>query len=326
MNNDSTLPYEVRGPTFSATPLAYVNGTIVSLARTGVTAATQGLNYGTGVFEGIRAYWDESTEALNIIRLREHWERFAASCRFLRLEVEASIEQLIGATVKLLQENRYRGDVYIRPIAHKLQLLPGAGFGVKLRGISTALAIYVLPMSSSGTPTAIRCAVSSWRRIPDNSVPACAKITGSYVNIALAVDEVQDAGYDDAILLNVRGTVAEASTSNIFVVRKGQLNTPSVSAGILEGITRRCIAEIAGRDGIPFIERDIARSELYSADEVFLTGTGCEVVPVVEIDGRAIGYGSIGPLTATLVQKYHAAVRGDDTTYAHWITPVFIPR
>jgi branched-chain amino acid aminotransferase len=318
--------YNVQGPIYSATPLAYANGAIVPLEHVGFTAATQGLNYGTGVFEGIRAYWDETTGNLNIIRLREHWERFATSCRFLRLEVEESIDHLIATTVKLLQENRYRGDVYIRPIAHKLQLLPGTGFGVKLKGISTALTIYVVPMPSSGIPTAIRCAVSSWRRIPDSSIPARAKITGSYVNVALAVDEAQTAGYDDAILLNVRGTVAEASTANVFAVQKGQLHTPYASADILEGITRRCVAEIAERNRIPFVERDIARSELYSSEEVFLTGTGCEVVPVVEIDGRVIGCGIAGPLTTALAQKYGAAVRGEDTAYSHWITPASIPK
>lgn len=312
----------LRGPAFPATPYAYYQDRIVPYGCVGFTAGTQGLNYGTGVFEGIRAYWDETAGRLHVVKLREHLERFAASAKLLHLDLGQSVDALAEATQELLVQNAYRGDTYIRPIAHKLQLLPGTGFGVRLRGLTTALSIYALPMPSRSAIEGVRCLVSSWRRIPDVSLPARAKITGSYANIALAVDEAHAAGYDDAILLNTRGNIAEASTANVFLVRDGRLVTPHPGADILAGITRGCVLEMADANGDVVVERDVARSELYAADEVFLTGTGCELVPVTEVDGRPVGDGAVGPVARRYARQYRDAVLGRDEIHGRWLTTV----
>ncbi len=312
----------VSGPLFPATPYVYFQGGLVRQEDAALTLGTQALNYGTGVFEGIRGYWDEGRSSLLVVKLREHFARFLASAKVLRLDVTESVDELVAATEELLRRNGHRGDTYIRPIAFKLRLLPGTGFGVKLRGLSTAVAIYALPMPSGRLSGGVRCLVSSWRRVPDASIPSGAKITGSYANIALAVDEAQQAGCDDAILLNTRGTVAEASTANVFLRKNGVLLTPPTSADILAGITRDCVLELAAAAGEPVVEREIARSELYSADEVFLTGTGCELVPVLSIDDRVIGDGTPGPATDSYAGRYRAAVSGRDENFASWLTSV----
>jgi branched-chain amino acid aminotransferase len=299
----------------------YHNGQIVRYDEVSFTPAVQGLHYGTGVFEGIRAYWDGTTGKAHVVQARKHWERFQDSARLLRLDVPISVDELVDITLDLLRRNAYRGDVYLRPLAHKLSIEPGGSFGVGLRNVSTAFSVYLVPMPGHPTGRRIRCAVSSWRRVPDTSIPARAKITGSYVNIALAIDEARSGGYDDAILLNQHGTVAEASTANVFVVRGGQLITPSADADILSGITRSCAIELAHQElGKVVAERPVLRSELYTADEVFLTGTGCELVGVGEIDGRPIGNGAVGPITARLADAYAGAVRGVAPRYTHWLT------
>ncbi|HEV8555473.1 MAG TPA: branched-chain amino acid transaminase [Actinophytocola sp.] len=312
----------LRGPAFAATPWTYHQGHVVAYDSVGFTVATQGLNYGTGVFEGIRAYWDPRAHSLHVVKLREHLERFAASARLLHLDLGATVAELSDASTELLVRNGYRGDTYLRPIAHTLQFLPGTAFGVRLRGISTATSIYALPMPAGIGIEGVRCLVSSWRRVPDESLPARAKITGSYANLALAVDEATSAGCDDAILLNTKGTVAEASTANVFLARDGQLITPHLGADILAGITRGCVIELAATEGDTVVEREVPRSELYSADEIFLTGTGCELVPVIAIDGRSVGDGSVGPVTRRYLQRYRDAVHGRDDSLAGWLTTV----
>ncbi|MEE1938782.1 branched-chain amino acid transaminase [Streptomyces sp. TRM 70361] len=310
-------------PTAAATPWLYLDGDFVRMSEVRLTPSIQALNYGTGVFEGIRAYWNSAQQELYALRLRDHYERFADSCGFLRLDLPASADELVDVTVDLLRRNGHRGHTYIRPLAYKRSFEPGVPFGVKLRGVTTSLSLHTVPMGSTVSGLGLRCGVSSWRRIPDTSLPARAKITGGYANNALAVDEVHAAGFDEAILLNQAGTVAEASTSNVFLVRRGELVTPPPSADILEGITRACVTELARDElGTVPVERAVARSELYTADEVFLTGTGIEIQPVCEVDGRKVGRGVPGPVTTRLRELYHRAVRGEDDRYRHWLTPV----
>jgi branched-chain amino acid aminotransferase len=283
---------------------------------------TQGLHYGTGVFEGIRCYAAEGGESL-IFKAREHYERLHASCRLLRLDLPYSPGELVDVTRELILRNELAGDAYIRPVVCKLALEPGTPFGVRLSGVSTAVTVLALPMGDYSKAEGIRCGVSSWRRVPDTSLPARAKITGAYANNALAVDEATAAGYDDAIMLDQRGAVAEASTSNVFVVRSGHVATPGPDTDILLGLTRAAVIRIlADEAGISVGERTIPRSELHTADEVFLTGTGCQIVPVVEIDGRPIGDGAPGPITTLVREVYRQAVRGADPRYRHWNTPV----
>jgi branched-chain amino acid aminotransferase len=193
---------------------------------------------------------------------------------------------------------------------------------VNLKG-ETELSIFTVPMGNYVELTGLKVCVSSWRRTPDNAIPARAKCTGSYVNTALAVDEAHMAGYDDAIFLTQDGQVSEASAANIFLLRKGQLITPPVTADILEGITRDAVMELAGKElGIPVIEREVGRTELYAADEVFLSGTGFQIAPVVEVDDRPVGTGSIGPVAERLQELYFKAARGEWEEYADWTVAI----
>ncbi|MEW6637052.1 MAG: branched-chain amino acid transaminase, partial [Actinomycetota bacterium] len=283
-----------------------------------LSPATHALNYGTGVFEGIRAYWNERKGTLQVLKMREHYERFEKSCRVLHIELPHTVDELCEITLEILRRNAPREDTYIRPLAYKAT----ESIGVKL-ALEPELSIFTVPMGNYVELTGLRCVVSSWRRTPDNAIPARAKLTGSYINTALAVDAAHRAGYDEAIFLTQDGFVSEASAANIFLVRKGGLITPPVTADILEGITRDAVMELAERElGMKTEERDVGRTELYAADEVFLTGTGFQIAPVVEIDDRPIGTGSIGPIAERLQELYFRAARGDWDAYAGWTVPV----
>ncbi|GHF30982.1 branched-chain amino acid transaminase [Streptomyces griseoluteus] len=284
---------------------------------------TQGLHYGTGVFEGIRSYAAADGDEALLFKAKEHYERLHASCRLLRLDLPYSPDELVEVSRELVRRNGLTGDAYLRPLVYKLALEPGTPFGVRLSGVSTSVTILAMPMGDYSRAEGIRCAVSSWRRVPDASLPARAKITGAYANNALAVDEATAAGYDDAIMLNQGGSVAEASTANVFVVRSGEVATPGPDSDILLGLTRAAVMRIiADETGVSVTERAVPRSELHTADEVFLTGTGCQIVPVTEIDGRPVGDGTPGPLTTRVREVYRRAVRGADPRYRHWTTSV----
>jgi branched-chain amino acid aminotransferase len=296
----------------------YHGGEFVRLGDVRLSPATNALNYGTGVFEGIRAYWSESRGTMQVLKMREHYERFEKSCRMLRIDLQHTIDDLCEITLEILRRNTPREDTYIRPLAYKA----AASVGVKL-SVEDELSIFTVPMGNYVELTGLRCCVSSWRRTPDTAIPARGKLTGSYINTALAVDEAQRAGFDDAIFLTQDGHVSEASAANIFLLRKGGLVTPPVTADILEGITRDAVMELAERElGMPVDKRDIDRTELYAADEVFLTGTGYQIAPVVEIDGRPIGAGEMGPVAGRLQELYFKAARGDNPDYADWTVAV----
>jgi branched-chain amino acid aminotransferase len=296
----------------------YHGGEFVRMGDIRLSPATHALNYGTGVFEGIRAYWNEGRGALQVLKLREHYERFEKSCRMLRIELPHTVEELCEVTLEILRRNAPREDTYIRPLAYK----SAASVGVKL-AVEEELSIFTVPMGNYVELTGLRCCVSSWRRTPDTAIPARGKLTGSYINTALAVDEAQRAGYDDAIFLTQDGHVSEASAANIFLLRKGGLITPPVTADILEGITRDAVMELAEKElGMPVDKRDVDRTELYAADEVFLTGTGYQIAPVVEVDGRPIGTGEMGPVAGRLQELYFEAARGDNPNYDHWTVAV----
>jgi branched-chain amino acid aminotransferase len=305
---------------FSATGAewCYHGGEFVRLGDIRLSPATHALNYGTGVFEGIRAYWNERRGTLQVLKLREHYERFEKSCRMLRVQLPHTVDELCDITLEVLRRNAPREDTYIRPLAYKA----AASVGVKL-AVEDELSIFTVPMGNYVELTGLRCCVSSWRRTPDTAIPARGKFTGSYINTALAVDEAQRAGFDDAIFLTQDGHVSEASAANIFLLRKGGLITPPVTADILEGITRDAVMELAEKElGMPVDKRDVDRTELYAADEVFLTGTGYQIAPVVEIDGRQVGSGEIGATASRLQEMYFDAARGDNPAYEHWTVAV----
>ncbi|MFF1686454.1 MULTISPECIES: branched-chain amino acid transaminase [unclassified Streptomyces] len=302
--------------------LAYHDGEFVTLAEATVPVTTQALQYGTGVFEGIRAYVQEDG-GLAVFRGHDHYRRLLKSSRTLRIEVGRDVDQLSELTAELLRRIGPTSDMYIRPLAFKKSLLPGTPPGVQLAGVSDALTINAFRMGSYTDRGGIRVAISSWRRPESGVLPVRAKVTGGYVNNALAVDEARAAGYDDAILLNSRGQVAEASTSNVFAVIRGRLVTPPVTADLLEGITRDTVVTLATELlGVDTDFHDLGREDLSNADEVFLTGTGAEIVPVTEIGGRPVGDGVPGPLTTALMTAYHDVVRGKDQRYRHWLQTV----
>jgi branched-chain amino acid aminotransferase len=297
---------------------AYHGGELVRVGDIRLSPATHALNYGTGVFEGIRAYWNEKRGTLQVLKMREHYERFERSCRLLRIELPNTVEELCEVTLEILSRNAPRKDTYVRPLAYKA----AESVGVNLKG-ETELSIFTVPMGNYVELTGLKVCVSSWRRTPDNAIPARAKCTGSYVNTALAVDEAHMAGYDDAIFLTQDGQVSEASAANIFLIRKGQLITPPVTADILEGITRDAVIELAGKElGMPVIEREVGRTELYAADEVFLSGTGFQIAPVIEVDDRPVGTGSIGPVAECLQELYFKAARGEWEEYSGWTVAI----
>jgi branched-chain amino acid aminotransferase len=300
----------------------YFGGQYMPLHEARVGILTHALHYGTGVFEGIRAHWDEAGQDLFLMRPLEHFERWKRNCGILRIEVPATTEQLCAIAVQLLRRNRLRTDVYIRPLAYK---------SAERVGVSPddrdAFAMVALPFGEYlHSDMGLHATVSSWRRIEDNAIPARGKICGAYVNSALASDDARRAGFDEAILLNESGQVAEGSTSNIFMVRRGRLITPPVTENLLEGITRNSVMELAEREiGLTPFERPIDRSELYVADELFLTGTAVGIAPVVRVDHRPVKDATVGPVTSQLRHLYIEAVHGRLRDYGKWLVPVYRP-
>ncbi len=304
--------------------LAYFGGQIVPMGEANVSVATHGLNYGTGCFEGIRAYWNAEQEQLYVLKLREHYERFANSRRMLKMQSRESIDELCEITVDLLRRQNFRQDVYIRPLAYKASRT----IKLTLSSLEDAVTIFAFPMGNYvDISSGLHVGISSWRRVSGNAIPVRAKTVGAYVNSALAIDEATAAGYDEAIFLTDSGYVSEGSSCNLFLVRRGQLSTPRTADDILEGITRNAVIDMAERElGIQTRERAIDRTELYDADEIFLTGTGVQISPVTKIEGRAIGSGQPGPITMELQRRYLNAVRGNDPNYTTWCTPVYPAR
>ena len=300
---------------------AFFRGEFVPLREANVNVMTHGFNYGTAVFEGIRAYWNADEEQLFALELIAHYRRIHSSARLLMMDVTQSPEELADITVELLRRDGLREDVYIRPIVYKSSEL----IGVRLHNLESEITIFGVPFGQYiDTDSGIRAQVSSWRRVDDNAIPARGKITGAYVNSALAKSEAQLNGYDEAIVLTADGHVSEGSAENLFIVKGGVLITPPVTDNILEGITRRRLMEIARADhGAEVVERSIDRTELYGADEVFLCGTGAQISPVIEIDRRAIGSGRPGDLTRKLSTTYFDAVRGRLPAYRDWLTPIY---
>jgi branched-chain amino acid aminotransferase len=252
------------------TGTAYLDGGFVPFADAKVSIATHALQYGTGVFEGIRAYWNAAQEQLFVFRLREHFERMTNSCAIVRIELPGNPDDLSAIVVELLRRNSFRSDVYIRPLAYKA----GRIVKVTLHGIRDGFGIYAFPMGGYLSTGGLAAHTVSWRRISDEAIPARAKVTGAYVNTALAVDEATDRGAEEAIFLTAGGHVSEGGGSNLYMVRDGTLVTPPVTDDILEGITRHTIVALAKELGYPVAQRSIDRTELFVADEIFFCGTG----------------------------------------------------
>ena len=301
-------------------PYAYFNGDFVPLSQAKVSIMTHALNYGTGCFEGIRGNWNAEEECLYIFRLREHYERLERSCKILKIKLPHGPEELSRITVELVKRNGYREDMYIRPLAYKGQPM----VGVRLHGVEDAFSIFTVPFGNYlDLDKGIRCGTVGWRRVEDSAIPARAKVTGLYINSALAKTEAMENGYDEAIMLTNAGMVSEGSGENIFLIIDGALVTPAPSESILVGITRATVMQLARQElGIPVVERQVAKSELYTAQEVFMTGTAAHLTPILEVDRRTVGNGGIGPITQKLSKLYFEAITGRNKKYIEWCTAV----
>jgi branched-chain amino acid aminotransferase len=298
----------------------FFNGDFLRYRDARIGVMTHALHYGTGCFEGIRAYWAEDVGRLYSFRVPEHYDRLRNSAKILHMRLPYGTADLCEITSELLRRNGYREDVYVRPLCYKAS----EEIGVRLHNLDDGFLIYTTPFGAYvDIEKGIRCMVSTWRRIDDNVAPARAKCTGIYVNSALAKTEAIESGFDEAIMLTHEGHVSEGSAENLFIVRGGVFVTPPASENILEGITRSTLMQLITEEmGLEVQERSIDRSELYVADEMFLCGTGAQVSPVVEVDRRVVGDGEPGPLTSRLQTIYFDICKGRTPKYRDWLTPV----
>ena len=303
--------------------VTYFKGAFVEDDQAKIGVKTHAFNYGTGCFEGIRGYWNEQDEQVYVFRLRDHYARLHRSCRILGIGIEKSVDELCDLTLELVRRNGYREDVYIRPIAYKSSEI----VGVRMHGIEDDLTIFTTPFGKYlPAENGCKCCTSSYRRVDDNAIPARAKVTGIYVNSALAKTEANLNGFDEAIMLTHEGHVSEGSGENIFMAVDGKLVTPASTENILMGITRQVAIDLARAElGLETVERAIDRSELYGADEIFMTGTAAEISPIVEVDRRPIGDGAVGRVSEQLRLLFNDVVRGKVAKYREWCTPVYQP-
>lgn len=294
----------------------WVNGELIEWSKATIHIVSHVVHYGTGVFEGMRAY--ETERGTAIFRLKDHLKRLIYSAKAYRMEIPFSLEELEDACKLIVKANEL-SEAYIRPIAMKdcsVMGIDSMKCPVKVAIAAWSWGKYLGEAYEKGC----KCKTSSWRRIPPNCVPTTAKACGHYLNSQLAKMEAVELGFDEAIMLDVRGFVSEGPGENIFIVKDGRIFTPPPYASILLGITRDTIIRVARDMGYEVYEKDLTLSELYSADEAFFTGTAAEVTPIVEVDGIRIGDGKPGRITRILQKKYEDVVRGRDEKYLDWLT------
>lgn len=302
------------------TQFAFFKGAIVPIEQAKVSIMNHALNYGTGCFEGIRAYWNAEEEQLFVFRMEEHYQRLLQNARMLLMKPKYSAPELGRITVDLLRREGYQTDAYIRPLVYKSNEI----IGVRLHDLNDELSIWSVPYNRYvENEEGAHVGFSSWRRVSDNNVPPRGKITGAYVNSAFIKTEAVQNGYDEALVLNERGYVCEGSAENLFILRGGQLITPPVAEDILEGITRDTVIKIAREElGVQTVERPISRTELYAADEAFFCGTGVQIVAITQVDHRDVANGQMGPVVKALRELYFKVVRGQVAKYRAWCAPV----
>jgi branched-chain amino acid aminotransferase len=295
---------------------AFFEGKIVPLADAKVNIATHGFLYGTAVFSGMRAYWNEEQQSLFVFRPYDHFRRLLHSARIMSMQSLYDEEGLIQLTVDLLKTDNWQQDVYLRPTFYKADM----GIGVRLHNLRDEFSMFVTAFDKYvANDTNAHVTISSWRRIDDNAIPARGKISGAYANSALIKTDANLAGFDEALVLDSNGHISEGSAMNIFMLRDGVLVTPPVTDNILEGITRKSIIELARKDlGLEVVERSIDRTEVFIAEEMFMTGTAAQVTAVTKIDHRPVGAGVMGPITTKLRTMYEDILRGKNKKYLHW--------
>lgn len=304
-------------------PYTFFQKKFVKTEEAKVSIMTNALQYGTAVFGGIRGYYNKRKKFLSIFRMENHYQRLLNALKILGVSIPYSLKELREITIELVKKNKPKTDVYFRPFAYvgSLHLSPNLA-----KDSVFDLALYMIPLGDYlPINKGLSVMVSSWRRISDNSIPARAKISGAYINSALARKEATDRGYDEAIFLTEEGHVSEGSAENLFIVRDGSLITPPRSDDILEGITRRTIIELTKDLKIPIEERRIDRTELYLAEEAFFAGTGVQIAWIAKIDGREIGSSKRGKITAKLQDLFFEIVRGENKKYSQkWCTKIKI--
>ena len=296
----------------------WFDGKYVLTEKAQVPITTHAIHYGTSIFEGIRGYWNN--ENLFIFRLDEHVKRFRRSGQFYNISLNFSDKEMTDAIIGTCRKNKIKNSCYIRPFYFV------GDYGINLHVTEKAptnVAIFTFPFGDLFNKNGITAGVVSWRKFSDSSTPPQAKMGGNYLNSIIATQEAKRNGFDEAILLDQNGNVSEAPGENIFIVREGQLITPSLNSSALEGITRDAIIKI-GRDlDIDVIEREITRSELLMSDEIFLTGTAAEITPIITMDSKKVGNGKVGDITKKMMEEYLDIVMNKNVEYSHWVTPVY---
>lgn len=303
------------------TRFAYFGKQIVPIADAKVSVMTHAFNYGTGVFGGLRGYWNADEEQLYVFRPLDHFKRFLHSASLLRMQLDYTPQSLTDIVTELLRTEGWRENCYIRPLAYKAT----ETIAVRLDALDAAVTIFSLPFGAyTSNETGTHVAFSAWRRVEDNAIPARGKIAGAYVNSALSSTDVRLAGYDEALVLNEDGHVSEMSVANFFIVRDGVAITPPVQSNVLEGIVRRSVIQLLRDElGVPVVERNIDRSEVYIADEAFMCGTGVQICAITRIEHRNVGDGIMGPVTGKLRSLFFDVVAGRISTYRNWLAPVY---
>lgn len=298
-------------------PVAYFQGQFVPFAEANISIATHALHYGTGAFGGLRGIPDpENPQQVLLFRLDRHCQRLSQSARFLHYDLPAAfIEKTL---VEFVRQNRPTTSFYLRPFIYTSDL----GIAPRLHNIEKDFFVYGLEMGDYLSPEGVSCRISSWYRQEDRSLPLRGKISGAYITSSLAKTEAVAAGFDEAILMNSQGKVCEASGMNLFIVRNGRLITPSPDQDILEGITRDSVLALAQDLGIPVTERAVDKSELFIADEVFLSGTAAKITPIRRIENYELP--KVRPITETLREKLTAITENRDPNYSHWVYPITI--
>jgi branched-chain amino acid aminotransferase len=303
---------------------AFFEGKVVPYGEAKVGVMNHTLNYGTGVFGGVRGYWNDEQEQLYVFRPLDHFKRLLDSAKLMAADIGYTKEQLSQAALELLRAEGYREDCYLRPLIYAADEV----IGVRLHDLDNQVTMFAVPFSRYvERDEGAHVTFSSWRRLDDNMIPARGKITGAYVNSALIKTDAVRAGFDEGLVLTQGGHVSEGSAENLFILRNGVLITPPVTDNILEGITRRTIMTLAQQElDLPVQERSIDRSEVYLAEEMFMTGTAAQVTAITAVDHRPIGSGEMGPYTSRMRVLYADVVRGRLEKYMDWVEPVYVEK
>ncbi len=305
----------------AANRFGFFNGQIIPIEQAKVSVMTHALNYGTAVFGGLRAYWNDEEEQLFIFRPHDHFKRFIQSAGLLRIQIPYTPDDLVNILSELLRAEAYRENTYIRPLAYKSTEV----IGVRLHDLDDAVTMFAQPFGRYiENEEGAHVCFSAWRRVDDNAIPARGKVAGAYVNSALIKTDAVVAGYDDAIVLNEDGHVSEMSAANFFMVREGVVITPPITSNLLEGIVRRTLIQLLRDElDVEVVERDIDRTEVYIADEAFMCGTGVQIASITQVEHRPIGDARLGVITKALRDLFFRVVSGKEAAYRGWLMPVY---